>query len=96
MHLRRKGLELSYYRHDDGTEVDFVYEQDGRLHLVQVSADITSADTRKRELKALSAAMRELAVDEATIVTLRQEETLETAEGKVHIVPAWWWTTGYL
>lgn len=96
LHLRRKGLELSYYRHDDGTEVDFVYEQDGRLHLVQVSADITSADTRKRELKALSAAMRELAVDEATIVTLRQEETLETAEGKVHIVPAWWWTTGYL
>src|SRR5690606_32745263 len=74
LHLRRRGALPSYYRHEDGTEVDFVYEQDGRVELVQVSADVTSGDTRQRELRALRSAMQTFDAKEATIVTLRHEE----------------------
>ena len=94
MQLRRQGLEPSYYRHDDGTEVDFVLEGPNGTELVQVSADITSSDTRKRELRALDAAMHELGVSEATIVTLSADETVLLSAGKVRILPFWRWALG--
>ncbi len=93
LHLRRRGARPSYYRHEDGTEVDFVCERAGKVELVQVSADVTSSDTRQRELRALQSAMRELDSKEATIVTLRHEERLQVPEGTIHMVPAWWWCT---
>jgi hypothetical protein len=91
VHLRRQGHELGYYKHHDGTEVDFVVRGPQGPSLVQVSADITSADTRKRELRALEAAMEELGLDEATLVTLSADEQLELDAGRVRIVPFWLW-----
>ncbi len=91
LHLRRQTSEIAYYRHQDGTEVDFVVSADSQPKLVQVSADITSQDTRRRELAALDAAMTALGVDEATIVTLSAEETLRVDSGTVHVVPAASW-----
>lgn len=82
---------LGYYRHEDGTEVDFVVEHSGGLELVQVSADITSADTRRRELRALQASMLSLQCQHARIITLSAEETLKVDEGTIEILPGWLW-----
>ncbi|MDD9943205.1 MAG: ATP-binding protein [Myxococcales bacterium] len=91
LHLRRKTDALGYYRDDAGTEVDFVVQKSGQVELVQVSADITSQDTRKRELRALEAAMQELGVTSATLVTLSAEETIQLQSGRADVVPAWRW-----
>lgn len=91
LHLRRRGYPLSYFRHDDGTEVDFVVETPEGLEAIQVSADVTSADTRKRELRALEAAMGQLGVSQATLLTLTAEERISLSAGTVHIRPWWMW-----
>jgi len=96
LHLRRTHPEVSYYRHDDGTEVDFVVQSPDGPQLVQVSADITAGDTRQRELRALDAAMNHLGVREATIVTLSSEERVALTGGEVRIVPFSLWSLDVL
>ena len=91
LQLRRQGLEVHYHRHDDGTEVDFVVQAPGGADLIQVSADVTSSDTRARELRALEAAMREHGRNEATLVTLSADEHIRLSNGAVRIVPFWRW-----
>jgi uncharacterized protein len=91
LHLRRQTQDIAYYRHRDGTKVDFVVEGAGTRRLVQVSADISSQDTRKRELRALEAAMKRFGLREATIVTMTAEESIEMAAGRVRVVPAPLW-----
>ncbi len=87
LHLRRQSEDISYCRDEDGTEVDFVFEGPDGPALLQVSADITSSDTRKRELQALDAAMKAFGVAEATIVTLTAEETVTLKNGHARVVP---------
>jgi predicted AAA+ superfamily ATPase len=94
LQLRREGHSVSYYRHDDGTEVDFVVEAAHGPDLVQVSADITSQDTRARELRALQSAMAEFGLKRATIVTLSANEEVKLETGKVRILPYWMWALG--
>ncbi len=92
--LRRISPDIFYYRTQNGMEVDFIVDfrthttRKGRL-LVQACASIHDPKTRKREISALSAAMAEQGHDAGVIVTLRQEDVLETKHGKIHIVPAW-------
>ena len=91
--LRRRGLDVAYYRTKRGGEVDFVVSRDhGRPALVQACADLDAPSTRRREIESLTTAMTELGLREGTIVTLHDEETVETAAGRIEIVPAWLWT----
>jgi len=91
LHLRRQGHELSYFRHADGSEVDFIVQRPEGPEAVQVCADMTSVDTRKRELRALEAAMEDLGIERATVVTLSADERVSLATGTVRIVPFWMW-----
>lgn len=91
LHLRRSGDAIAYFRHDDGTEVDFVVEGHGGRRLIQVSADVTSGDTRKRELRALEAAMQRFGLKEGTLVTLTAEESVRVQSGTIRILPAGPW-----
>lgn len=59
--------------------------------LIQVSANMEAEKTRKRELGSLEVAMRTCGLNEGTIITLREEETVEIDSGTVKIVPAWKW-----
>jgi predicted AAA+ superfamily ATPase len=80
-----------------GHEVDFVLgsvDEPYVAELVQVCASLDSPQTRARELRGLEEAMTELEVDRATIVTLREAESLTTAAGTVDVVPAWRWFLG--
>ncbi|MCB9683194.1 MAG: ATP-binding protein [Alphaproteobacteria bacterium] len=93
LELRRRGLvELGYVDTEAGFEVDFCGRQaDGTPHLVQVCAQLSDEDTRRRELRALEAAMAELGIAAATLVTLREEEVVRLPTGTVRVVPAWRW-----
>lgn len=92
LELRRLTDMIEYYRTKKGHEVDFlITDRTGRRSLIQVSADMTAQDTRHRELRALSEAMKECDLKQATIVTLNQEETIETKAGHIQIVPASLW-----
>jgi uncharacterized protein len=90
--LRRRGRSMSYVVTSGGHEVDFLAEtRRGERELVQVCADVASPETRHRELRALDEAMREVNVETATVVTLRDEEAVEIDGRRVKIVPAWRW-----
>lgn len=62
--------------------------------LYQACADMTAPKTRKREVESLRTAMEETHLDEGYIITLREEEDIETPAGLVHVVPAWKWSLG--
>jgi predicted AAA+ superfamily ATPase len=86
--------QVSYYRTLSGREVDFVigdvFEQRaGRL--VQACASLAAPETRKREVHALTEAMAEAGLRQGEIVTLSEDETIETEAGTIHVVPAWRW-----
>jgi hypothetical protein len=92
LELRRKHATIEYYKTRSGREVDFlVTDRSGRQTLVQAAAVLRDAETRTRELKALDEAMVELGLNRAVIVTLDQEENLETGCGRIEITPAWQW-----
>ena len=90
MHLRRKGFEPGYYVASSGNEVDFVLpEEEGSQHrLIQVCWDLQDPATRKREVRGLLSAMKELDVRQGTIVTWLDEDA---SNESVQIVPAWKW-----
>lgn len=100
--LRRK---VGFLRRDflsrvlvaDGTskrEVDFA-EGDvllgEPLRLVQVCVSMGESATRRRELRALSAAMGTFWCSEAWAVTMDGREDIVVDAGTVHVVPAWEW-----
>lgn len=93
LELRRRNQTIEYYKTFGGYEVDFfVTDHSGRESLIQVSAEMKNPATRQRELRALVEAMKECRATHATVVTLTEEERLETDAGKIDIVPAWLWT----
>ena len=93
LELRRFFVIIEYYRTKKGHEVDFIVTDrgSGQRSLIQVCADMKEPVTRKRELRSLLEAMKECALSDATVVTLNQEEKLETEAGRIHILPASLW-----
>ena len=85
---------VTWVRTSSGSEVDFAIDdpvQAGPPELVQVCAQLEDPATRKREIGALVEAMTELGCSAATIVTLTDEERVETDAGQIRIVPARQW-----
>ena len=90
--LRRRGLECAYVRTRDGKEVDFMATTpEGKRALVQACADWSDRTTQDRELAALHAAMEELYIDRAVVITLAHRETIPARDGLIEIVPAHEW-----
>ena len=93
MELRRQGLDIEFYRTEDGLEVDFITtDRSSAQALYQVSLQLHDARTRARAIKALSTAMRETRIKYGTIVSLDTEKRIETDAGVIDIVPAWLWS----
>ncbi len=89
-HLRCMTNKIHYYRTAKGREVDFIWQRDGKdWQLLQVCETLVPPDARKREVAALQDAMLERKIGEATIVTRDEDETIETADGIIRVVPAW-------
>lgn len=62
--------------------------------LCQASLSIASESTRKREVDSLVAAMKATKLENGTIITLNDEETIETEAGRIDVIPAWRWLLG--
>lgn len=59
--------------------------------LFQVTADMTAARTRAREIGSLQAVMQRTRLDTGTILTLRDTETISTEDGTINVLPVWQW-----
>lgn len=89
VHLRRHTPQVYYYKTRNALEVDFIAVfPEGEKLLVQVCDDMSAPETRKRELRALQAAMAESGLSNGLIVTNGSPETLTTPEGLIRLVPA--------
>jgi len=88
--LRRVSPDIYYCKTKGGLEVDFIAKMRNRSRLlVQVCESIHEAQTRRREVTALSEAMAELGLKSGTIVTRNEEDQIEVAAGKIEVVPIW-------
>lgn len=95
LELRRDNYNIEYYKTAGGGEVDFlVTNHKGEKKLIQVCADLNNSTTKQRELKALTEAMEEQAINKSVIVTLTQEDKLHTTAGTINVIPAWLWVVG--
>jgi predicted AAA+ superfamily ATPase len=79
--------DVFYYKGKQ--EVDF-YLPDKKL-LVNVSYDISNAQTFERELKGLQEAMTELKLTSAYLITDSKKDTIVIKKQTIHIVPLWEW-----
>lgn len=88
--LRRISPNIYYYKTKGGLEVDFIAQMRNRsLLLVQVCESLYDAQTKKREVTALSEAIAELGQKTGTIVTRNEEEKIKIDSGKIDVVPIW-------
>jgi predicted AAA+ superfamily ATPase len=90
--LLRRQAEFFHYKAVGGQEVDLVVRKESRLfQLIQVCYSLEDPLTRKRELRALIKAGRELDCHDLMVLSWDQESE-ETMDGKrVLIRPLWKW-----
>ncbi len=88
LHLLRNGKEVYY--HLDRKECDFVVKDGLRIALaIQVCADISSPETKRRELEGLQQAMAKYRLKEGLILTMEHTEILK--DKNITIKPVWTW-----
>lgn len=87
LHLKRNYSEFYYYKKE--LEVDFYIPE--KNILIQVSYDISDNETEKREIKAIEKAAKELACENAMIITLDNEKQINTNKMPIPVVPVWKW-----
>ena len=99
LELRRRfpaarAAEISLAKLPSGKEVDFVVGDEAfgvAYGLYQVCYALGNGRTKDREIGALVEGMQAFDVRKGTIVTLDEEDEIETDAGMVHVVPAWKW-----
>lgn len=93
IHLLRNlpdGQKICYFLGDK--ECDFVIQTDTAIKgLIQVCWDMTDNDTRERELNGIIEAASLTGCKTLTLVTRDSEEDIQSAQGTIHVVPAWKW-----
>jgi len=84
--------EIFYWRNLQKEEVDFVLKYGLRVkQLVQVCYDINDYDTKKREIRALLKASKELKCNNLLVIT-EDKEIEEKIDGKkIKYIPLWKW-----
>ena len=88
--LRRLWKDIYYFRDKSGYEVDFVVSRGaGERRLVQVCESLADPRTAARETRALEAAMGELGIREATLVTREEARTIRCPAGQIEVLPIW-------
>jgi len=96
--LRRSSLTTNvFYWHDQQqNEVDFVIKEGLKVkQLIQVCYDIEDYDTKKREIKALLKASKELKCKNLLIITEDKEAEEKIENKKIKYIPLWKWLLNY-
>jgi len=87
--LRRQGRDIYYLALKDGYEVDFYLPQAGLL--IQVAENLQQEQIREREIRALTASMSSLNLQEGLILTANGEDSLQSGNMTIHIQPIATW-----
>ena len=83
--------DVFYYK-DTSSQVDFVVAKDGNVReLIQVSYDISNEKTRKREIRGLKNAAKQLKCNNLTLITFEDNETIEEDCLTINVIPAIEW-----
>jgi len=90
--LKRRGKELFYWKNGRGLETDFITRTETKVEAaIQVSAKLSEAKTKKREIDGLLSAITHLNLTEGVILTA-DESGSESFEDKIiHYQPIWQW-----
>ena len=92
--LRRKATTDNdiYYFKSRNAEADFVVcDKNKTLAVYQVSYDISSAKTRKREIKGCIASAKGTKCDNIFLITDHESGIIEEEGYKIQVVPIWEW-----
>ncbi|MEK6836929.1 MAG: ATP-binding protein [Nanoarchaeota archaeon] len=94
--LKRRKIESYYWKNVEKEEVDFIVKGDKKIEqLIQVCYDITDRDTKKREIRAILKASKELKCDNLLIINQDYfgDEDVEWfgIRKKVKFIPLWKW-----
>jgi len=89
--LKRKNQEIYYWKNPQHEEVDFVIKRDKVKQLIQVCYDINDHATKKRELRALIKASKELRCNNLLVITDNYEGVEKIKNKKIKFMPMWKW-----
>jgi predicted AAA+ superfamily ATPase len=93
--LERRKVEAGYVKTADGLEVDFLARyRDAGEELIQVCADLRSAETAARELRAFEAAAIEHPRARRLLLVLDRDSAGEIKVPGVEVQPAYEWLLG--
>jgi len=91
LELKRRSKEIYFYSHPS-YEVDFLVKEGlGIDQLIQVCYSLAGRDTKKREIKALLKASKELKCKNLIIITWDEEGEEKINSRIIKIVPLWKW-----
>ena len=80
--------KLFFYKRGN-VDLDFYVPQENLA--VQASYDLTTQETKDREVKALVDFSKVFKLDRAIIVTYDEEETIEKDGLNIEVIPIWKW-----
>ena len=96
LELKKRSLEklftINYWKSQADEEVDFVIRKQKKVNqLIQVTWDISDLETKKREIKALLKASKELKCRNLLVITENKEGTEKFKGKKIKYIPLWKW-----
>jgi predicted AAA+ superfamily ATPase len=90
--LERRGAEVGYVKTSDGLEVDFLARRPSAgEELIQVCADLSSPETRARELRALTAAAKDHPRATRRLLVLDRDAFARANTPGIKVMPAYEW-----
>ena len=91
LELKRRGRELFYYR-DTNSECDFIVQEGTQIiEAIQVTYDMSHAETAKREIKGLLTACKKLNLFHGYIITYEREDEIIEDGITITFIPFYKW-----
>lgn len=89
LELKRRDNELYYYKNK--SECDFIITEGNKpVIAIQVTEEFNK-ENKEREINGLKEAMVNLKIKQGLVLTYDQYEEIETENGKIRIIPIWYW-----
>lgn len=89
--LKRRNKDVYYWKNSLHEEVDFVIKEGKVKQLIQVCYNINEFETRKREIRALLKASKELKCNNLLVITHDYEKEERIKSKKIKYIPLWKW-----
>ena len=78
--------------HKEKKECDFIVREGNQIiQAIQVTTSLTDEKERTREIEGLTEAMEMYHLQEGTILTENEQETIEVNGFTIHVIPIWKW-----